>query len=176
MENFEALVKAAEKIRRDENGKVIIEMEAADISDLFSNISAPGEPILSEEAAEFIKNAGADFTSDEKFILKMKGDFKSQEEKEIFCKGTQRYFIQNYLSASRELRRNRFRLAMLFVIGVFILGASYFFKRDLWAEVGDIAAWVLIWKMVDIIAFDNRGLVFEKKRSRAFAEMEIEFE
>ncbi len=175
MDKFEAAVKAAEDILRDEKGRAVLSMEIKNASEVFSNISLPGKPVISSETGEFILNLGEELSSDEKVLIKIKGDF-SAEEQELFRKGAYEYFVQRHISAKRELSRNRFRLAMLFGIGLFILGSSYLFKRDIWSEVGNIAAWVLIWKMVDLIAFDNRSLVSDKRRFRSFAEAEIEFE
>ncbi len=176
MNNFNLAVKSAmENCLRDEKGRIILELEVKDPSQIFSNLFLPGKPMISCETGEFIEGLANGFTSDENFVIKVKGDF-SPEEKEVFVRGTYEYFLQRYIFAQRELSRNRFRLALLFAVGVFILGASYLFKREIWSEVGNIAAWVLIWRMVDIIAFENRDLVSEKQRFCAFAEAEIEFE
>ena len=74
-----------------------------------------------------------------------------------------------------ELADIRINADMQVNIDGFLRFADYFFDGDVWPEVIDIFAWVLIWESADISIFKSNLLRTNKKRYSSFINMNVEY-
>lgn len=175
----EEKLKSARKRERDENGRIIINMTVKNDDNFLSVFSSTETPTISSEVAEFLENRVENVLPGESLALHIHSNCIDSEEEEIYRKGISEYYLEKYASNCYSLKKNRFIVALLGVLGVLILAFAiyigYRFEAPLWTEVIDIVAWVFIWEAVDIGVFQNRALRLNHLRYLNLSDMDVKF-
>lgn len=164
---------------RDENGRIIVNMNVGDDSNFLSMFSVTANPVISSEVAEFVEFStrllppGADIT------LRIHSNCIDDQEKKIYTAAIKQFYQEQYIVIAKELRRNNVITMLLALAGIACLGLMFALERFLssaiWIEVIDIVAWVFLWEAVDIRFFRNRKLKSDKLRYVSFMNMNIEY-
>lgn len=166
--------------RRDEEGRIIIDMNVKDDSDFLSKFSATATPVISSEVADFLENSTHSIRPDEQFTLHVKSNCIDETEQQIYKDAIKEYYAEHYRANERELKIHNRIAFFLAVFGILILSFAIFWEyvveSVLWAEVIDIVAWVFLWEAVDIKCFQTRALALKRKRYGALFSMKIEYE
>ena len=164
---------------RDEEGNIILTLNVKDDSDFLSKFSVTETPVISGEVTEFLESSTRSINPNEQFTLQVKGDCIDKTEQEVYRLAINEYYTEQYFANEREYKiKNRIAL-FLALLGVLVLGFAVFlelkFESIVWAEVVDIAAWVLLWEAVDIKFFRARESKIKKKRYLAFINMKVTY-
>ena len=166
-------------VRRDEEGRVIVNMTVKDDNDFLSVFSENDTPVISTDVAEFIENSIHAVSPGAQLALHIHSDCIDEREKVEYSEAIREYYTERYVANERELRRNRLIIWLLATAGVFVLsvaiGMEYWLESRLWSEVIDIVAWVLLWEAVDIGVFSNREHYQNRLRYLSLMEMKIVF-
>lgn len=166
-------------LKRSCDGCVIIDMNVKDDSDFLSVYSTSDVPVINGDVAEFIENNTAAINPKENLLLRIYSSVIDDEEKAVYKKAIKSYYKEKYKASLRELRKAHIISSVLLLLGVLVLAlaviADYFFESDVWPEVIDIFAWVLIWESADISIFKSNTLRANKKRYLSFINMNVEY-
>lgn len=167
------------KKERDADGRAVIHMTVNDDDEFLSVFSANDTPVISEDVAEFLENSTASLLPRQPLTLRIHSGCIDEKEQELYGKSIKEYYAGKYISQKWQLRKNAFIVGTLTLLGILILAIAVFleyrFESVIWAEVLDIAAWVLLWEAVDISAFKNRGIRLQKMRYLSYMDMKIEY-
>lgn len=158
------------------NGRTTIKMQVLNDDDFLSPFSMSEVPVINSEVADFIENSTINLPPKEKLKLIIHSNCIDDNEKLLYDKAIKEYYQERYTSLRKELVRNYFAVAIMFIVGVIILTISIFKVNTLVkSEIIDIVAWVLIWEACDISFFTNRSLRIKEKRYKTYIDMEIVF-
>lgn len=159
------------------NGRrTTIKMQVLNDDDFLSPFSLSEVPVINSEVADFIENSTINLPPKEKLKLIIHSNCIDDNEKLLYDKAIKEYYQERYTSLRKELVRNYFAVAIMFIVGVIILTISIFKVNTLVkSEIIDIVAWVLIWEACDISFFTNRSLRIKEKRYKTYIDMEIVF-
>lgn len=160
---------------RDEQGRVILNMTVQDDSDFLSVFSESEAPVISTGVAEFIDNALRAVPPREPVVLRIRSSCIDEEEKPRYEAAIKEYYAERYLANAAELRRNRLLALLLLLVGVIVLAFAFRIEHRIWAEVVDIAAWVLVWESVDVSLFRSHAARAAGVRCLALMNMEIQY-
>ena len=178
-ESAEEKLKSARKLARDENGRAVINMTVKNDDNFLSVFSTTDTPTVSSEVAEFIESRTENILPHESLALHIHSDCIDGYEEELYRKGISEYYLEKYVSNMYALKKNRFIVALLSILGILILSLSvyigYRFEAPLWTEVIDIVAWVFIWEAVDIGVFQNKVLRQNHLRYLNLSDMDVKF-
>ena len=167
------------ELKRDSENRIIIDMNVKDDSDFLSVYSTGEVPVINGEVAEFIENNTASVNPKENLTLRIYSTVIDDEEKALYKKAIKSYYTEKYKANGIELKKAHIISAILLIMGIFVLAlavlADYFFESDVWPEVIDIFAWVLIWESADISIFKSNLLRTNKKRYSSFINMNVEY-
>lgn len=170
-----ALAQARQR-KRDVEGNVIIDMTVSNDDAFLSAYSGAEAPIISSDVADFIESNTRSLPPRESYTLRIYSDCIDEREKAEYTAAIKEYYLEKYVANKKELRANWIITLLLLISGIFVLSLAFHIEHNIWSEVIDIAAWVLLWEAVDIWAFKNRELVILSKRCLAFMNMKVEFE
>ena len=169
----------ARKYKRDDSGRVIIQMNVKDDANFLSEFSESATPVISTEVAEFIENETNAVPPNEDFTLQVYNDCIDDREEKVYSAAIKEYYMQKYIANEREIRRNRFAVLLLGIAGILVLAAELIFDyrvgNALWSSVIDIVAWVLLWEAVDIGVLEARVTAIKRKRFLAYLSMKTEY-
>ena len=169
----------ARKYKRDDSGRVIIQMNVKDDANFLSEFSESATPVISTEVAEFIENETNAVPPNEDFTLQVYNDCIDDREEKVYSAAIKEYYMQKYLANDREIKRNRFAVLLLGIAGILVLAAELIFDyrvgNALWSSVIDIVAWVLLWEAVDIGVLEARVTAIKRKRFLAYLSMKTEY-
>lgn len=159
------------------NGRrTTIKMQVLNDDDFLSPFSMSEVPVINSDVADFIENSTINLPPKEKLRLIIHSDCIDDNEKILYDKAIKEYYQERYTSLRKELIRNYFAVAIMFIVGAIILTISIFKVNTLVkSEIIDIVAWVLIWEACDISFFTNRSLRIKEKRYKTYIDMEIVF-
>lgn len=185
LKSFKKIKKEAdEKVKmasykRDEENRVIINMAVNDDDNFLSSFSQSSDPDISSDVSDFIESSTHAISPNEMLTLRIYSDCIDNEEKVIYERAIKEHYMERYVKYKRELKRN-YMIALSFALsGVltlcFAVLYNYYMGNPIWAEVIDIAAWVLLWEAVDIIALRNRELQIGKLHCLSCMSMNIEY-
>lgn len=164
---------------RDENGRIILNMNVKDDSDFLSVFSVSNTPVISLDVAQFIETITYSVLPKEQLLLRIYSDCINDSEKEDYKNAIKEYYKEHYKLNKQELKRNAIISSILALIGIVILAIAFFIKNktgsEFWMEVVNVIAWVFIWEAVHVSAFKNRGLKIATLRYHSYMEMDIEF-
>lgn len=150
-----------------------IEINIRDDSNFLSPFSGGDDAVISDELAGFIEKRVDIVYPKEELSLNIRSSCIDDNEKTLYTKAFNKYFEEKSVSAKRELRRNNFIALLFLAVGVLVIALSIFinynFESEIWAEVLDIVAWVLVWECVDILLFKNRELRLNLKKYNALS-------
>ena len=148
------------------NGRrTTIKMQVLNDDDFLSPFSMSEVPVINSEVADFIENSTINLPPKEKLKIIIHSNCIDDNEKLLYDKAIKEYYQERYTSLRKELVRNYFAVAIMFIVGVIILTISIFKVNTLVkSEIIDIVAWVLIWEACDISFFTNRSLRIKEKR------------
>lgn len=164
----------ARPLRRDAEGRVVVDMTVRDDSDFLSVFSEWEMPVISAGVAEFLENRTRFIPPREPLTLRIHSDCIDEREQGQYRAAIQEYYTEQYIANRREIRRNIAAAVILLLLGVAFLVAALFRTENIvGAEIVDIVAWVLIWEAVDILFFVNRSLRWQEKRYLAYLDMRI---
>lgn len=163
----------------DNEKRVVINMTVKDDSNFLSVFSHNDDPVISTEVADFIENNANAAHPKEKLTLRIHSDCIDEREKTIYARAIKNYYSEKNIANSRAMKRNNVILLILLFLGVAVLAFSIFLssslENEVWPEVVDIVAWVLIWEAADIGIFKNSELRTNQKRFYAYEDMKIEY-
>lgn len=163
-------------MKKDNDGRIIINMQVLNDDDFLSPFSMSEVPVINSDVADFIENSTINLPLKEKLKLIIHSNCIDDNEKLLYDKAIKEYYQERYTSLRKELVRNYFAVAIMFIVGVIILTISIFKVNTLVkSEIIDIVAWVLIWEACDISFFTNRSLRIKEKRYKTYIDMEIVF-
>lgn len=169
----------ARKYKRDDSGRVIIQMNVKDDANFLSEFSESATPVISTEVAEFIENETNAVPPNEDFTLQVYNDCIDDREEKVYSAAIKEYYMQKYIANEREIKRNRFAVLLLGIAGILVLAAELIFDyrvgNALWSSVIDIVAWVLLWEAVDIGVLEARVTEIKRKRFLAYLSMKTEY-
>lgn len=169
----------ARKYKRDDDGRVIIQMNVKDDANFLSEFSESATPVISTEVAEFIENETNAVPPNEDFTLQVYNDCIDDREEKVYSAAIKEYYMQKYIANEREIKRNRFAVLLLGIAGILVLAAELIFDyrvgNALWSSVIDIVAWVLLWEAVDIGVLEARVTAIKRKRFLAYLSMKTEY-
>ena len=169
----------ARKYKRDDSGRVIIQMNVKDDANSLSEFSESATPVISPEVAEFIENETSAVPPNEDFTLQVYNDCIDDREEKVYSAAIKEYYMQKYIANEREIKRNRFAVLLLGIAGILVLAAELIFDyrvgNALWSSVIDIVAWVLLWEAVDIGVLEARVTAIKRKRCLAYLSMKTEY-
>ena len=169
----------ARKYKRDDGGRVIIQMNVKDDANFLSEFSESATPVISTEVAEFIENETNAVPPNEDFTLQVYNDCIDDREEKVYSTAIKEYYMQKYIANEREIKRNRFAVLLLGIAGILVLAAELIFDyrvgNALWSSVIDIVAWVLLWEAVDIGVLEARVTAIKRKRFLAYLSMKTEY-
>ena len=169
----------ARKYKRDDGGRVIIQMNVKDDANFLSEFSESATPVISTEVAEFIENETNAVPPNEDFTLQVYNDCIDDREEKIYSAAIKEYYMQKYIANEREIKRNRFAVLLLGIAGILVLAVELIFDyrvgNALWSSVIDIVAWVLLWEAVDIGVLEARVTAIKRKRFLAYLSMKTEY-
>ena len=169
----------ARKYKRDDSGRVIIQMNVKDDANFLSEFSESATPVISTEVAEFIENETNAVPPNEDFTLQVYNDCIDDQEEKVYSAAIKEYYMQKYIANEREIKRNRFAVLLLGIAGILVLAAELIFDyrvgNALWSSVIDIVAWVLLWEAVDIGVLEARVTAIKRKRFLAYLSMKTEY-
>ena len=169
----------ARKYKRDDGGRVIIQMNVKDDANFLSEFSESATPVISTEVAEFIENETNAVPPNEDFTLQVYNDCIDDREEKVYSAAIKEYYMQKYIANEREIKRNRFAVLLLGIAGILVLAAELIFDyrvgNALWSSVIDIVAWVLLWEAVDIGVLEVRVTAIKRKRFLAYLSMKTEY-
>ncbi len=185
LKSFKEIKKAAdEKVhansyKRDEDNRIIINMSVKDDDNFLSSFSQSSDPDISSEVSDFIESSTHAISPKEMLTLRIYSDCIDDEEKVIYEGAIKEHYMERYIKYKRELKRNYvFALSFAFsgmLTLCFAVLYNYYMSNPVWSEVIDIAAWVLLWEAVDIIALRNRELQLGKLHCLSCMSMNIEY-
>lgn len=169
----------ARKYKRDDGGRIIIQMNVKDDANFLSEFSESATPVISTEVAEFIENETNAVPPNEDFTLQVYNDCIDDQEEKVYSAAIKEYYMQKYIANEREIKRNRFAVLLLGIAGILVLAAELIFDyrvgNALWSSVIDIVAWVLLWEAVDIGVLEARVTAIKRKRFLAYLSMKTEY-
>ena len=169
----------ARKYKRDDGGRVIIQMNVKDDANFLSEFSESATPVISTEVAEFIENETNAVPPNEDFTLQVYNDCIDDREEKVYSAAIKEYYMQKYIANEREIKRNRFAVLLLGIAGILVLAAELIFDyrvgNALWSSVIDIVAWVLLWEAADIGVLEDRVTAIKRKRFLAYLSMKTEY-
>ncbi len=175
MKNYKDL----QNLKRDGQGRVVIDIHVNDDSNFLSPYSQKDMPIISEDVASFLENSTDCIPHKECLSLNFHSNCIDEQEQVVYKKAIKNYYNNRLVSAKRELGKSFLIAAILAVMGIITITVAqvigYYFESVIWAEVIDIAAWVFLWEAVDIFVFRTRSLQLNKKRYLSFITMNIEY-
>lgn len=164
---------------RDSDGRIIVDMTVNDDTNFLSVYSENPSPVICTEAAAFIENCTAAIPPHEQLTLRIHSDCIDDLEKEIYRRAISEYYRKQYSANEIERKRNNLIVFLLTAAGVLTLLAEVFLLEftdyQIWAEMIDIVAWVLLWEAVDISIFRNKALRMKRKRYFSYISMKIEY-
>ena len=170
---------ADKELKRDEDGRAIIDMTVADDSDFLSPFSGGRSAVISEDVADFLENATRTILPREDLNLRIESGCIDEEEKERYSSAIKEYYSEKFRANEKEYKFNNFLALSLAILGVIVLSLAIFLSNGLsslvWSEVVDIVAWVFLWEAVDVKCFRMREMSLKRKRYAAFINMKIDF-
>ena len=129
--------------------------------------------------ADFIENSANSVHPKERLTLRIHSNCIDENEKIIYDRAIRNYYAEKNIANNINFRRNNIIMLILLMLGVAVLAFSIFLssniKNEVWPEVVDIIAWVLVWEAADIGIFKNNELRINRKRYKAFSDMKIEY-
>lgn len=169
----------ARKHKRDDNGRVIIQMNVKNDGNFLSEFSENATPVISSEVAEFIENESNAVLPNEEFTLQIYNDCIDEAEQVLYSAAIKECYMQKYIANEQEVKRNRWAVLFLGIAGILVLAAELLFGYHtgnvIWTSVLEIFAWVLLWEAVDIGVLEARVSALKRKRFLAFLSMNVEY-
>lgn len=165
--------------KRDEQGRVVVDMMIMDDSNFLSPFSKDKVPVISPDVATFIENRTSSVLPKEKLVLNIHGKSISKTESNVYKTAIEEYYTQKYVQNERDIRRNNIFslvLALFGIITLVVLGVFEPMLNFIWKEVLDIVAWVFLWESADICFLQNSLLRHKRRKYLSFITMEIDFD
>ena len=164
---------------KDEEGRIVINMTVNNDDDFLSRFSISHTPVISEDVAEFIENSTEYLPAKEPLTLRIHSHCIDDEEKEIYRKAIHEYYMQKYIVNENEIKKDKWISIALLFFGVMTLAFEIFYSyhagNEIWTQVIDIVAWVLLWEACDIFVFEGRKLRLKRKHYLGYLSMKIEY-
>lgn len=177
---MKSCAKSQKEYLRDEEGRIIINMNVKNDDNFLSPFSSSETPVISSEVADFIEKSSKGTLPGESYTLRIKSSCIDDEEKLLYKKAIFQYYDEELTAKSREIRKNRLIALILGILGIAVLAIAliidYNLSSPIWSEVIDIVAWVLVWESVYLELFSNRQDKIKIKYYQAYKDMKIEYE
>jgi hypothetical protein len=166
--------------RKDEEGRVIVDLRVINDESFLSPYSTKGHNIISEELSDFIEHSLSPVPSDKPIHFRIFSDVITDEEQKEYRKAIHSHYADKYRYTCIQ-KKNLLWLALImaivavaalgFMIGIDIVGK----RTEIFTEIVDIFAWVFMWEAVDIFFLECTMLGFKQKRYLRLYESEIEY-
>lgn len=164
---------------RDEEGRVVVEMNVRDDTNFLSDFSKDDNPVISGDVAEYLEDRTSFLPPKEQLSLHIHSSCIDEAEQAQYRRAISSYYTDRYYAGEREYRRNLVAAILLAVAGVLVLAFmimyEHFFNNAVWIEVIDIVAWVLLWEAADLFLLQNRLLKVRYTRYLSLAAMRVTF-
>ncbi len=169
----------SEEIKRDEEGRVIVEMTVLNDDDFLSDYSFGRNPVISSGVSEFIDHSVMAFAPGEALRLNVYSDCIDGEEEKIYRGALKKYYEARYAKNVLERRRNLVIAGVMALIGICFLIATMLFSHrwgnPVLSEILDIFAWVFLWECADVLFLQRSVLSIECKRYLRLMDAKVEF-
>ena len=86
------------KLKRDKDGRVIIQMNVKKDDSFLSEFSENETSVISAEVAEFIENETNYVMPNEEFTLRIRNDCIDEREEKIYSAAIKEYYMQKYIA------------------------------------------------------------------------------
>ena len=168
---------AKRKHKRDDEGRIIIEMTVKNDDDFLSPFSENETPVISENVSDFIENSTSSLPL-EPLTMRIYSDCIDEKEKVLYKKSIKEYYLEKYISNEKEIKSNYIIASIMAFVGVLVLILSIYFglnDKMLISEIIDIFAWVFLWESIDVSFLRNMSLRVKRKRYLTYIGMKIEY-
>lgn len=169
-----------DEIVRDEDNRIIINMNVNDDSYFLSEFSHASTPVISEDVANFLENETSSLPIKEPLRLVVTSDCIDENEKVLYNKAIKQYYTDKYVANEKGLKRNILLSITLACLGIIALALALIVGNHhdtpIWTEVIDIVAWVFLWEAVDVAFFKTHEMRIEKYRYLAFIDMDVKYQ
>lgn len=156
-----------QEVQRDGDGRLLIEINLRDTSELFSPYAIREESQLSAELSEFLRSATFAQRPREALHLVFKSKPLSLEQQQELRRAVQATFSTAFIGNQIKRKRNLLTSLLLFLTSLVFLGLMALLSvkgvNAIAVEIVDIAGWVFMWEAVDEF-FIERSLLRLKRR------------
>ena len=159
----------------DKNGNIIVNFSIRDGVDFLSPYSLNGLPTISKDIGDFIESSTKTFPPKQKLTLRFHGMNINNREKETYKKAIKDYYQDKYLHMQQKIKKNNLITLLLLIIGTLVVAFALAINQEIWSEIVDILAWVLLWEAMDTFLFRNIEYRHDKARYLKFTTMHVEF-
>ncbi len=159
----------------DNAGNIIVNLSIRDDVDFLSPYSLNGLPTISRDVGDFIENSTKTFPPKQKLTLRFHGMNLNNKEKQTYKKAIKDYYQDKYLHMQQKITKNNLISLLLLILGTLIVACAITINQEVWSEVVDILAWVLLWEAMDTFLFRNLEFRHDKNRYLKFTTMNVEF-
>lgn len=175
----EKLLEKSDILQRDQNGKVIVDINVRDDSDFLSSYGEGENVAISGEVASFIDHSLKAIPPKENIKIVLRGNCISEDEQPVYEKSIKNYYENIFLDVKRDLKRNTIFSLLLALAGgiyfMFIWLLSLAIDVPILIEALTIAGWVFIWEAIDIFFLERPKLKALQYRAYQMIDAEIEF-
>ncbi|MBE5758223.1 MAG: hypothetical protein E7345_04835 [Clostridiales bacterium] len=178
----EQIKKTKEKIKRlnehnEERDTVIVHLTIKDESSVLSDFTAEGREIISNEMASFIDNVVKPIKPKQNIHLKIKCNKVNSEKEAVYKNAIKNYYINEFAEIDKKLKTNLIMSMIMLIAGLVGFGLLYILSAIntpfLILELLEVASWVFLWEMVDLLCLQRRFIKYKqlKKLKIIFAKV-----
>lgn len=164
----------------DKKGRSVININVSETDCILSKFNDDGMEIISPEMADFINNLVKSVPVKKDIVLNIKCKDYSENKEKRYKKAIKNYYVNEFADKDAKLKNNALISAILFLVGVVGFALLYllnvFGAHWLIQDIVEVASWVFLWEMVDVL-FLNRGILkWKQKRDLKIIYAEIKIE
>lgn len=159
----------------DKNGNIIVNFSIRDGVEFLSPYSLNGLPTISQGIGDFIETSTKTFPPKQKLTLRFHGMNVNNKEKETYKTAIKDYYQDKYLHMQQKIKKNNLISLILLILGTLVVACAIAISQEIWSEVVDILAWVLLWEAMDTFLFRNLEYRHDMNRYLKFTTMHVEF-
>lgn len=170
-----------ENLYINEDNKIVLPISLHNIEDGFSPFPYKFN-LLSEPVYEYLESFESIHLAPNEIKLEIHIDEKTSDEKiNDFSSAIKNKYEKQYIKYNSQIKIKAISSMILLFFGIIVIGImiwlDYQFFNDrnnIWIEVIDIFAWVLVWEAFDKFIFERKDVKNMAKRAIKFKNAEIE--
>jgi len=152
-------------IKKDAEGRSVINLTVYDDSNFLSPYSSNDEEIISDEVARFLENSSSAFDTNDKIHIVIASDEISKAEQKTFANAISNYYHNNALDIQSKIRNTITFSIILLIVGTIIIALNQLLTQfPFFYELVNIAGWVFIWEAVFEVSVDLSKYQKQKHR------------